>query len=86
MNLTESLSKLLMYQKLSDNATQRPIRRFNQNGNIINDCICNNNSILLAPPEPTHFLQWQQSTLDFGVLKQLLSGDATSLNEILQRS
>ncbi|GBM74247.1 RNA-directed DNA polymerase from mobile element jockey, partial [Araneus ventricosus] len=58
-------------------------RRF-QNGNIINDYICNNNLILLAPPEPTHFPHNgnNPSTLDFGVLKNFSSGDATSLNEL----
>ncbi|GBN51325.1 putative RNA-directed DNA polymerase from transposon X-element [Araneus ventricosus] len=58
--------------------------RRNQNGNIINDYICNNNLILLAPPEPTHFPHNgnNPSTLDFGVLKNFSSGDATSLNEL----
>ncbi|GBN32004.1 putative RNA-directed DNA polymerase from transposon X-element [Araneus ventricosus] len=60
------------------------LERRNQNGNIINDYICNNNLILLAPPEPTHFPRNSNnpSTLDFGVLKNFSSGDATSLNEL----
>ncbi|GBN97303.1 putative RNA-directed DNA polymerase from transposon X-element [Araneus ventricosus] len=58
--------------------------RRNQNGNIINDYICNNNLILLAPPEFTHFPHNSnnRSTLDFVVLKNFSSGDATSLNEL----
>ncbi|GBM39012.1 putative RNA-directed DNA polymerase from transposon X-element, partial [Araneus ventricosus] len=58
--------------------------RRNQNENIINDYICNNNLILLAPPEQTHFPHNgnNPSTLDFGVLKNFSSGDATSLNEL----
>ncbi|GBN77947.1 putative RNA-directed DNA polymerase from transposon X-element [Araneus ventricosus] len=57
--------------------------RRNKNGNIINDYICNNNLILLAPPESTHFPHNSNnpSTLDFGVLKNS-SGAATSLNEL----
>ncbi|GBN91012.1 putative RNA-directed DNA polymerase from transposon X-element [Araneus ventricosus] len=58
--------------------------RCNQNGSIINDYICNNNLILLARLEPTHFPHNSNnaSTLDFGVLKNFSSGDATSLNEL----
>ncbi|GBN23336.1 putative RNA-directed DNA polymerase from transposon X-element [Araneus ventricosus] len=60
------------------------LRRRNQNRNIINDYICNNNLILLAPPESTHFPHNSNNpkTLDFGVLKNYSSGDATSLNEL----
>ncbi|GBN23683.1 hypothetical protein AVEN_109786-1 [Araneus ventricosus] len=58
--------------------------RRNQNVNIINDYICNNNLILPAPPEPTHFPHNSNntSTLDFGVLKNFSSGDASSLNKL----
>ncbi|GBM17263.1 putative RNA-directed DNA polymerase from transposon X-element, partial [Araneus ventricosus] len=58
--------------------------RRNQNGNIIVDYICNNNLILLAPPESTHFPRNSNnpSTLNFSVLKNFSSGDATSLNEL----
>ncbi|GBN23807.1 hypothetical protein AVEN_54960-1, partial [Araneus ventricosus] len=58
--------------------------RRNENGNIINDYICNNSLILLAPPEPTHFSHNSNnpSTLDFGVLKNFFSDDETSLYEL----
>ncbi|GBO04941.1 hypothetical protein AVEN_80664-1 [Araneus ventricosus] len=58
--------------------------RRNENGKSINDYICNNNLIILPPPEPTHFPHNSNnpSMLDFGVLKNFSSGDATSLNEI----
>ncbi|GBN15346.1 hypothetical protein AVEN_33191-1 [Araneus ventricosus] len=58
--------------------------RRNQNGNIINDYICNNNLILPAPPEPKYFSHNSNnpSTLDFGVLKNFSSGDSSSLNEL----
>ncbi|GBO42843.1 hypothetical protein AVEN_27510-1 [Araneus ventricosus] len=49
--------------------------RHNKDGNIISDYICNNNLILLSPPEPTHFPHSSNnpSTLDFGVLKNFSS-------------
>ncbi|GBN11552.1 hypothetical protein AVEN_246250-1 [Araneus ventricosus] len=57
--------------------------RLNQNGNIINDYICNNNFIFI-PPESKHFPHNRNnpSMLDFGVLKNFSSGDATYLNEL----
>ncbi|GBN78129.1 putative RNA-directed DNA polymerase from transposon X-element [Araneus ventricosus] len=64
------------------NAKHNTCRR-NKNGNIINDYICNNNLILLAPSEPTHFPRNSNNPIiDFGILKNFSSGDATSLNEI----
>ncbi|GBN18876.1 putative RNA-directed DNA polymerase from transposon X-element [Araneus ventricosus] len=57
---------------------------WNSNGTIIHDYICNNNLILLAPCEPTHFPNHSNnpSTLDFGILKNLSSGDANSINAL----
>ncbi|GBO18446.1 putative RNA-directed DNA polymerase from transposon X-element [Araneus ventricosus] len=57
---------------------------WNSNGTIIHDYICNNNLILLAPCEPTHFPNHSNnpSTLDFGILKNFSSGDANSINAL----
>ncbi|GBN36731.1 hypothetical protein AVEN_188670-1, partial [Araneus ventricosus] len=57
---------------------------WNSNGNIIHDYIRNNNLILLAPCEPTHFPNHSNnpSTLDFGILKNFSSGDANSINAL----
>ncbi|GBL85315.1 putative RNA-directed DNA polymerase from transposon X-element [Araneus ventricosus] len=57
---------------------------WNSNGIIIHDYICNNNLILLAPCEPTHFPNHSNntSTLDFGILKNFSSGDANSINAL----
>ncbi|GBN39168.1 putative RNA-directed DNA polymerase from transposon X-element, partial [Araneus ventricosus] len=56
----------------------------NTNGSIIHDHIANNNLVLLAPLEPTHFPYHHpsSSTLDFGILKNISSGDATSINDL----
>ncbi|GBN11497.1 putative RNA-directed DNA polymerase from transposon X-element, partial [Araneus ventricosus] len=56
----------------------------NKNGDIIHNYICNNSLTILAPPEPTHFPHHfnNPSTLDFGILKNLSSGEATSLNDL----
>ncbi|GBN76416.1 RNA-directed DNA polymerase from mobile element jockey [Araneus ventricosus] len=57
---------------------------WNSNGTIIHDYICNNNLILSAPCEPTHFPNYSNnpSTLDFGILKNFSSGDANSINAL----
>ncbi|GBM60688.1 putative RNA-directed DNA polymerase from transposon X-element [Araneus ventricosus] len=57
---------------------------WNSNGTIIHDYICNNSLILLAPCEPTHFLNHSNnpSTLHFLILKNFSSGDANSINAL----
>ncbi|GBN84505.1 RNA-directed DNA polymerase from mobile element jockey [Araneus ventricosus] len=57
---------------------------WNSNDTIIHDYICNNNLILLAPCESTHFPNHSNnpSTLDFGIPKNYSSGDTNSINEL----
>ncbi|GBL88887.1 hypothetical protein AVEN_179780-1 [Araneus ventricosus] len=52
----------------------------NINGSIIHNHIANNNLVLLAPLEPTHFPYHHpsSSTLDFGIMKNISTGNATS--------
>ncbi|KAF8788678.1 Nucleic-acid-binding protein transposon like protein [Argiope bruennichi] len=56
----------------------------NSNGAIIHNFIASNNLILIAPLEPTHFPinAPSSSTLDFGIMCNIASGTATSLNEL----
>ncbi|KAF8788830.1 putative RNA-directed DNA polymerase like protein [Argiope bruennichi] len=58
--------------------------RSNSNGAIIHNFIASNNLILIAPLEPTHFPinAASSSTLDFGIMCNIASGTATSLNEL----
>ncbi|CAL1296039.1 unnamed protein product [Larinioides sclopetarius] len=58
--------------------------RPNRNGNTIHTYIVDNNLVLIAPPEPTHFPynHPSSSVLDFGILKNISTGDATSLNDL----
>ncbi|GBN23224.1 RNA-directed DNA polymerase from mobile element jockey, partial [Araneus ventricosus] len=58
--------------------------RANTNGTIIHDHIVDNNLVLLAPLEPTHFPHNHpsSSTLDFGIMKNISAGDATSHNDL----
>ncbi|GBM62149.1 putative RNA-directed DNA polymerase from transposon X-element [Araneus ventricosus] len=60
------------------------VGRSNTNGSIIHDNIGNNNLVLLAPLEPTHFPYHHPSSsnLDFVILKNISSGDATSINDL----
>ncbi|GBM89207.1 putative RNA-directed DNA polymerase from transposon X-element [Araneus ventricosus] len=60
------------------------VGRYNINGSIIHNHIANNNLVLLYPLEPTHFPYHHpsSSTLDFGILKNISSGDATSINDL----
>ncbi|GBO31270.1 putative RNA-directed DNA polymerase from transposon X-element [Araneus ventricosus] len=57
---------------------------WNSNVTIIHDYIFNSNLILLAPCEAKHFPNHSNnpSTLDFGILKNLSSGEANSINEL----
>ncbi|GBN82672.1 hypothetical protein AVEN_103248-1 [Araneus ventricosus] len=57
--------------------------RSNTNGVIIHDHIASNNFVLLAPLEPTHFPYnySSSSTLDFGIMKNIFAGNATSHND-----
>ncbi|KAF8789882.1 Exonuclease mut-7 like protein [Argiope bruennichi] len=58
--------------------------RSNNNGAIIHNFIASNNLILIAPLEPTHFPinAPSSSTLDFGIMRNIASGTATSINEL----
>ncbi|GBM34723.1 hypothetical protein AVEN_208884-1 [Araneus ventricosus] len=53
-------------------------------GSIIHNHIANNNLVLLAPLEPTHFQYHHpsSSTLDFGIMKNFSTGNATSINDL----
>ncbi|GBM35215.1 hypothetical protein AVEN_175819-1 [Araneus ventricosus] len=58
--------------------------RSNTNGAIIHDHIASNNLVLLAPLEPPYFPYNQPSsnTLDFGIMKDISAGNATSHNDL----
>ncbi|GBN55309.1 hypothetical protein AVEN_47851-1 [Araneus ventricosus] len=58
--------------------------RSNINGSIIHNHIANNNLVLLAPLEPTHFPYHHpsSSTLYFGIMKNFSTGNATSINDL----
>ncbi|GBN36234.1 hypothetical protein AVEN_233526-1 [Araneus ventricosus] len=58
--------------------------RANTNGTILHNHIADNNLVLLAPLEPTHFPHNHpsSSTLEFGILKNISAGDATSHNDL----
>ncbi|GBM77400.1 RNA-directed DNA polymerase from mobile element jockey [Araneus ventricosus] len=60
------------------------VGRSNTNGSLIHDHIANNNFVLLTPLEPTHFPYHHpsSSTLDFRILKNISSGDASSINDL----
>ncbi|GBN19981.1 hypothetical protein AVEN_204579-1, partial [Araneus ventricosus] len=54
-------------------------------GSIIHNHIANNNLVLLAPLDPTHFPYhhpFSSSTLDFGIMKNFSTGNATSMNDL----
>ncbi|GBN15176.1 RNA-directed DNA polymerase from mobile element jockey [Araneus ventricosus] len=77
-------SKAIVVGDYNAKHTAWSVGRYNTNGSIIHDYIANNNLVLLAPLEPTHFPYHHpsSSTLDFGILKNISSGDATSINDL----
>ncbi|GBO38080.1 hypothetical protein AVEN_210577-1, partial [Araneus ventricosus] len=89
--LTEELGRLFSQTSkaivVGDYNAEHPawsVGRHNTNGSIIHNHIASNNLVLLAPLEPTHlpYHHPSSSTLDFGILKNISSGDAASINNL----